>query len=326
MEDVTQAQIEWALTYDGYRRLASSPEKLEKVLRSARNSYVSRSAVPDWCGVDFLRGWAFYLVRADYQRRGGTLSEEWRAVLHALRVHPNASEGDRPPRPGFRPIGVHTETVLPTAFSTEPKRHRDEDFLLAKQARLWEAHVAPVNALVDEIRAETNSFVPYVDPDSGGALARVLFVLESPARPAALGSGMLSADNDDETAKNVWRAYQDSGMPRTHGLPWNAVPWFVGNEERNATVTAVHVERGRRYLIQLLDRAPTIRVVLAMGKPAQKSVSGAAMELGARDIRIINTWHPSPIPAAASRGQSLRDINAAFARALAIVEGRGAND
>ena len=49
---------------------------------------------------------------------------------------------------------------------------------------------------------------------------------------------MLSADNDDETAKNVWDAYQANGMPRTHGLHWNAVPWYVGDGKKNATAFA----------------------------------------------------------------------------------------
>jgi hypothetical protein len=52
---------EWALTYDGYRRLASAHEKLEKLLRSALNSYAGRGRVPDRCGVDILRGWAVLL-------------------------------------------------------------------------------------------------------------------------------------------------------------------------------------------------------------------------------------------------------------------------
>jgi hypothetical protein len=57
------------------------------------------------------------------------------------------------------------------------------------KARPWETHVAPINQLVDQIRLEiaderaqahaSNAppvFVPYVDPDSGGIRARVLFV------------------------------------------------------------------------------------------------------------------------------------------------------
>lgn len=204
--------------------------------------------------------------------------------------------------------------------------------MAAKQGRLWDSHVAPINQLVDQIRheiaeewADTSQgtappvFVPYVDPDSGGIRARVLFVLESPAGPAALGSGMLSADNNDETAKNVWRSYQASGMPRTYGLHWNAVPWYVGDGKRNKRVTATDVTRAREYLRQLLDLAPAVRVVLALGRPAQASVAGAADVLAARGIRVINAPHPSPISAGATRGRTLDEFNAAVAEAYADV-------
>lgn len=108
-------------------------------------------------------------------------------------------------------------------------------------------------------------------------------------------------------------------MPRTHGLHWNAVPWYVGDGKKNAAVSHGQVEQGRQYLLQLLDVAPEIAVVLALGKPAQKSILGASAELVARGIHVINAPHPSPIPAASTRGQSLREINAAFTEALSIV-------
>ncbi|EAP97875.1 hypothetical protein JNB_12963 [Janibacter sp. HTCC2649] len=209
--------------------------------------------------------------------------------------------------------------------------HKDSAFLAAKQARWGEDHVAPVNQFVDQIRTEIAEewatehgedappvFVPYVDPDSGGVSARVLFLLESPAGPAALGSRMLSADNDDETAKNVWLGYQDSGMPRTFGLPWNAVPWYVGDGKKNRSVTSAQVERGRRYLQELLELAPEIRVILALGRRAQASIAPDERDLRARGIEIIKATHPSPIPAASTRGRSLLEFNSALATAYGI--------
>jgi uracil-DNA glycosylase len=316
-------QLEWALRYDGYRRLAATPETLERLLGSARNCFRAHRVPPDWCGVDLLRGWAFYLARADHQAGGGTLDGEWDAVLTALSAHPSARPEDRPPGTPA-PVAV----PLPTVFSAEPKRHRDPDFLAAKQARLWEPHVAPVNSFVDTIRQEIAAesstvdgaapevFVPYVDPDSGGIAARVLFVLESPARPAAHGSGMLSVDNDDGTAKNMWHAYAATGMPRTHGLHWNAVPWFVGTATKEASVTDAEVERGRQYLLRLADLAPSVRVVVALGRPAQRSIAAARERLEARGVSVLEAPHPSPRLAATTGGQSLDAVAAAFVEAL----------
>ena len=324
VDSATSAQLRWAHTYDAYRRLASGPEMLATVLDGARQAYRREGRVPDWCGVDLLRGWAFYLSREDRHRGGGTLGAEWAAVLQRLREHSDATGADRPPP------DAHVPLQLPTVFSTEPKRHKDSDFLAAKQARLWEDHVAPINQLVEQIRDEIAQewaqvhqdssapvFVPYVDPDSGGIHARVLFLLESPAGPAALGSGMLSADNNDGTAKNVWLAYQATGMPRTYGLHWNAVPWYVGDGRKNRSVTPAEVARGVEYLQQLLDLAGEVRVVLAVGKPAQATVTSARDILRSRGIRVINAPHPSPIPAAATQGRSLHEFNVAVEEAFA---------
>ncbi len=70
MDRAGSADVEWAHEYDGYTRLASTPEQLEKLLRRARNSYRTHGRVPSWCGVDLLRGWAFLLVRADRHSGG----------------------------------------------------------------------------------------------------------------------------------------------------------------------------------------------------------------------------------------------------------------
>lgn len=142
----TQAQIEWALRYNAYDWLAASPRDLEVLLDSVRGGQAAGERVPSWCGVDFLRGWAFYLVRADRFAGGGTLGAEFDAVMDAVRHHPAATAADRPPP------AAATDLVPPTVFTTEPKRHRNSAFLATKQARWWEAHVAPVNRLVDGIR------------------------------------------------------------------------------------------------------------------------------------------------------------------------------
>lgn len=93
----TPEEIEWALAYNAYDRLAAEPGDLGRLLSTARDGFRSTGRVPGWCGVDLLRGWAFYLVRADYFAGGGTLGEEWQAVLSAVREHPVARRQDRPP-------------------------------------------------------------------------------------------------------------------------------------------------------------------------------------------------------------------------------------
>ena len=97
-DDATTAEVRWAHRYDGYRRLAATPEDLVALLGPARAEYERTRRVPALCGVDLLRGWAFFLVRRDHHRGGGSLDDEWRAVLDALRQHPDAAGDDLPPR------------------------------------------------------------------------------------------------------------------------------------------------------------------------------------------------------------------------------------
>jgi hypothetical protein len=128
--------------------------------------------------------------------------------------------------------------------------------------RLREEHVAPISALVERLRVATgNKGVPYVDPTLGGVNAHVLFLLETPAKTAALGSTMLSPDNNDSTAANIWRLYKDSGLRRDMAIHWNAVPWFMGTEKLNKHARRSDIAAGLHWLTRLVDLLPRLRVV-----------------------------------------------------------------
>jgi hypothetical protein len=60
----------------------------------------------------------------------------------------------------------------------------------------------PLTALVETIRSETGrrENVPHFDPADGGSKARCLSLLEAPSRNA-VGSGFVSRNNPDDTAK-----------------------------------------------------------------------------------------------------------------------------
>jgi len=315
----SQAEVEWAHTYDGYRRLAGTPEQLTKLIQRARNSYASHRRVPNWCGVDFLRGWAFLLVREDRHHGAGSLGVEWEAVLDAVRRHPDALPADLPPDPSPSDQPRRPRAALPSTFSMEPRRHRDAAFLAAKRARWREPHIAPMNDFVDQIREQTGLDVPYLDPDSGGAQAKVLFLLEAPARAAAHDSGMLSADNDDGTAANIWRAYREAGMPRTLGLHWNIVPWYVGTNEKLGAIDQEQRQRGAPYVLRLLDLAPEVRVVIAFGNHAKRGAESLSAELSRRDVTVLTSVHPSQRNYNSMRERTTREVSAAFREAMTIV-------
>ena len=95
-----------------------------------------------------------------------------------------------------------------------PRRHRDAAFLAAKYARSTEPHVAPINRLAAQIAAATDAVVPGADPDGGGVDARVLLLLETPSRAGGYTTGLISIDNDDTAAANLWRGLDAVGLDR----------------------------------------------------------------------------------------------------------------
>lgn len=84
--------ILWASGYNGYAMLAQDPVHLADVLRPAVEEYGRTGVVPAWAGEHLLRGWLFFMVRADRHGGGRLLeaddpgTEAWHAVADRLRA------------------------------------------------------------------------------------------------------------------------------------------------------------------------------------------------------------------------------------------------
>jgi hypothetical protein len=63
-DDYEMRLIKRAQRDNGYARLAREPEHLWDVVRPMYEVFRADGCIPEWAGVDLLRGWAFYLVRA----------------------------------------------------------------------------------------------------------------------------------------------------------------------------------------------------------------------------------------------------------------------
>ena len=91
------ALIDWAHRYNGYERLGSDRVA---VLRPLQDEIEASGRIPEWAGVDLLRGLAFWRVRvaSNHEAPEDALDDEvFLAVVDALRSHPHARTGDRPP-------------------------------------------------------------------------------------------------------------------------------------------------------------------------------------------------------------------------------------
>lgn len=180
-------------------------------------------------------------------------------------------------------------------LSDAPRANRDSETVKAKLARLNEPHIARITRLVEEIRAvRGHPGVPYVDPTLGGVNAQVLFLLETPARAAALGSTMLSPDNDDWTAAHVWAFYRSSGLSRDRCVHWNAVPWFMGDKKKNKNAARSDFESGLPWLARFVHLLPHLKLVVTMGAIARQAFTLYLLREDARLVPWLAVAHPSP--------------------------------
>lgn len=143
------------------------------------------------------------------------------------------------------------------AVAVRPRMNGDPAFLRAKLDRVMEPHVRPLNTLIARWN-EAGRPVPWADPDSGGTASRILFLHESPgpAAAAAHGSGVISADNDDQTAQRFWRLSHQVGLDRQIFINWNVVPWYVSATRSVATPTPWTPERPCRTCTSSSPRWP----------------------------------------------------------------------
>ncbi|MFL1598505.1 uracil-DNA glycosylase [Gordonia amicalis] len=152
-------------------------------------------------------------------------------------------------------------------------RNADPAVVRDKHARIWEPHVAPLNELANRIAdAEglPHGYVPYVDPDAGGVRARMLVLLDNPSTKAeaGTGSGLLSLDNNDRTARNCREAYARHNVEWADVVHWNVVPFPVAGE-KNGGSTPSERARAVRWTREVVDLLPHLEIVLLLGAAAR---------------------------------------------------------
>jgi hypothetical protein len=135
--------------------------------------------------------------------------------------------------------------------------------------------------------------MPYIDPTDAGIDARVLLVLEAPgpmtnAHNTKPGSGFISSDNADPTARNLWNARKDAGL--VDGvLIWNAVPWYLGPTQRKPT--AQERRAGSVILRDLIAHLPELHTVVPLGRHAQDAWRRHGRPRIGIGVRTIESWH-----------------------------------
>ena len=170
----------------------------------------------------------------------------------------------------------------PYLLDDQAERERRIEMLILPHMKLLTDYLASVrNRQGEEYRT------PYFDPCDGGIQARALFLLEAPG-PKAVGSGFVSRDNPDPTARNLWHLMRDAGIPRSDTLIWNVVPWYVGERGHIKPVTREDIAQALPYLGELLPLLPCLQLIVLVGRKAQ---SAGAYLNSLTPIPIKHTYH-----------------------------------
>ena len=202
------------------------------------------------------------------------------------------------------------------------KRMRDLQFRQQQIDGLRAPHVAPINALVDElIHPSGRGWVPYVAPVYGGVdacavpLARPWPEDPSPVRRQRF----LCPENDDATAERFAIELDDAGIPVSAILGWNAYPWYINRSPR-----AAELEAGVEPLRRLLGLLPRLQVVMLHGVSARDGWRRLVRPHPdvAHQLEIVPTYHTSrkafiaPPEIRAARMAALKEAFAHTARIL----------
>jgi hypothetical protein len=204
---------------------------------------------------------------------------------------------------------------------------RDPQFRQQQVDGVRAPHVAPINALADELTDRSGrGWVPYVAPVYGGVDARALCILQAPGsmtNDQTGGSGFLSPENDDAGAELFATQLDDAGILVSSILAWNAYPWYIGRRP-----SAAELEAGVEPLRRLLGLLPRLQVVMLLGGSARDGWERLVRQHPgvAPRLEVVQTYLTSSrafIGSPEVRAARMAALRAAFAQTARILQEPG---
>lgn len=164
----------------------------------------------------------------------------------------------------------------------------DPAVVARRRAMLDEPHVKPLTEYVRDLGAQGRGYVPDFDPLDGGVRAKLLFLFEKPGPKTfpPRGSGFISRNNDDPSAKALHKFMLQAAVPRHGVVLWNTIPWWNGT----IAMTGVEKRCGAAEIRSLLTLLPELRGVVLAGNPAWQS---GAPQLLHTDLKLFRCVHTS---------------------------------
>ena len=144
----------------------------------------------------------------------------------------------------------------------------------------------------------SNCYVPDFDANNAKENARVLFLFEKPGRmtdPKNKGSGFISQDNNDPTARATKDFLSKAGIDRKDAIFWNCISGWNGTRK----ITPEERKEAIVEITQLLRILHSLQAIIFVGKEAKK----LSIKLNIEKYRSVYSMHPSPINRATRRSE-----------------------
>ncbi|MCY0389004.1 uracil-DNA glycosylase [Robbsia sp. Bb-Pol-6] len=169
--------------------------------------------------------------------------------------------------------------------------------------RLTAPHMTRLTGYAEALARRTQRAVPYFDPLDGGCNARVMILLQSPARFDGRPR-FVSRDNPVPAQRNLKRFLEAAELARQSTVLWNVVPWLAAPSDGSSPgLRSAELARGIAELPSLLALFDQLRVVVLAGRIAQRGASVVRAALPG--CAILNMSHPSPLAVCASPAVAL---------------------
>lgn len=168
-----------------------------------------------------------------------------------------------------------------------PGSMADPAVVARRRVLLDEPHVRPLADYVRELGARGQGYVPDFDPLDGGVHAKLLFLFEKPGPKTfpPLGSGFISRNNDDPSAKATHGFMRQAAIPRHGVVLWNTIPWWNGT----IAMTGGEKRSGAAELRSLLELLPELRGVVLAGNQAWQFGAPQLLHTGLKLFRCVHT-------------------------------------
>lgn len=183
----------------------------------------------------------------------------------------------------------HTDNPTREALDDAPGSLGFQAVRERRQRMLERHHMTPLVRMVTDQRNRLGGQVPHFDPMDGGVDARLLFLFEKPGPMTdqlGSGSGFISRNNDDPTARATLAFMRTARIPRKDTVIWNLIPWWDGS----VRFAAADRRRGLGELSLLMAELRKVQAAVLVGKTAWTAETFFADGL---QLPVFKSYHPS---------------------------------